>query len=632
MSDYSDEKHKQEMNEQKNTLAAKKAANNSHVEFIIDPPGILEPTTDRRRQGIQRIQWRSLYKPNVHTFITMPMMNADAVWDGATYKDSTKATFEKRMDWEKNAPRFLVQQPPAGVDGDGEQWVSSLGMMDFWYDKGMYGKVDRSQMPIYLSEAYQLPVHDGDYKISAPSFVSQAWRHFEKDWVEFWHRNTRAGPENSFGKTDGVLYPGGVYRPQDNGLMKLHSGWQSMHPLYNDYMRETFSNFQQWLLLENRTRKILTFRDFVRSLAYYLDAFAPNQFLTRSAFILSRKCPRACSGFEIQIGEGGDPNDDILKKKKWLSDPNFEVWVAKLGQFGFRVDFNCPWRVIADVNSEPMRKFIRDYAVEGQWGSGKQSLSVVTLQNKSKELKAMAGSVQPHPNSETESSRLLKKAASMDAAALRAQTHNLDDMFKTCYYRADHTDMLTLMNYILSWWNDYARAFPILRTAIFRENKKGPADGTVTVEHARYAIPYDGAANPSIENLKNPYSLMSGKSIYRRAGDKATEFLKKSSWDIWVNMFGSDFPAKFYFFVRAREAAVTWDQRTFDKNVKILRELQKNLDGKAALGYINDKTKRLPNPGGNPPLRTVEHASKTYDVYESREREFAGRGKFMIKI
>jgi hypothetical protein len=84
--------------------------------------------------------------------------------------------------------------------------------------------------------------------------------------------------------------------------------------------------------------------------------------------------------------------------------------------------------------------------------------------------------------------------------------------------------------------------------------------------------------------------------------------------------------------VRAREAGVTWDQKTFDKNVKILRELQKSLDGIAALGYINDKTKRLPTPGGNPPLRRVEHSSKSYDVYESREREFAGRGKFMIKI
>ena len=632
MSDYNDEKHKQRMSEQKTTLAAKKAANNSAVEFIIDPPGILEPTTDRRRQGIHRIQWRSVYKPNVHTFVTMPMMDIGAKWDGAMPKDGTKASFEKRMDWEKNAPRFLVQQPPAGVDGDGEQWVKSLGMIDFWYDKGMYGKVDLNQMPIYLSEAYQLPVHDGDYSISAPSFVSQAWRHFEKDWVEFWHRNTRAGPENDFGKKDGVLYDGGAFRPIKPGLIKLSSGWQSMHPLYNEHMSEPFSKFQQWLLLEQRYRKILTFKDFVRSLTHYLDAFAPNQFLTRSAFILSRKCPRSCSGFELQLEKAGDPNDDIFKKQKWLNDPNFEVWVAKLGQFGFRVDFNCPWRIVADVNSEPMRKFIRDYAVEGQWGSGNQSLSVVTLQNRAKEARALAGNVSPHATSETESSRLLKRAASFDAAALKAQTHNLDDMFKTCYYRADHTDMLTLMNYILSWWNDYARAFPVIRTTIFRENKKGPADGTVTVEHARYQIPYDGSANPSVENLRNPYSLLSGKSIYRRAGDKATEFLKKSSWDIWVNSFGSEFPAKFYLFVRAREAGVTWDQKTFDKNVKILRELQKSLDGIAALGYINDKTKRLPTPGGNPPLRRVEHSSKSYDVYESREREFAGRGKFMIKI
>ena len=92
------------------------------------------------------------------------------------------------------------------------------------------------------------------------------------------------------------------------------------------------------------------------------------------------------------------------------------------------------------------------------------------------------------------------------------------------------------------------------------------------------------------------------------------------------------FPAQFYLFVRAREAGIGWSQKRFDKYVKILRELQKTLDGKAAMDYINEKTRRLPNPGGNPMPRTVEHYSKAYNVYESKERERAGKGSFMLTI
>lgn len=619
MSDYSDEKYKQQMAEQKTTYKAKRQANNESVEIIVDPPGMYEPTDDRRRRGMHRIAYRSYRQPDIFSFITAPMMEKNAEWTGALPTDGTENSFHQRLDWEKNAPRFLVQTPPPG---EVEPWAEPAGMIDFWYDKRMYGKVELSQNPIYVSENFTLGVHEGDLKVMAINFVSHAWRAFEKEWARYWLQQSAAG---------GTIYNGGVFRPMTGGSLLLKSGWSSVHPLYHDHMTETFSLFQNWIMEENRYRKILNFKDWVRALMHYLDRFAPNQFLTRSAFILSKKCPRAVSGFEIMLASE-DPNDDVLKKQIWLNDPNFEQWLIKLREFGFMIDFNCPWKVIANVNSQPMREFIRDYAVEGQWGSGGQAKSVKTLQNEARQLKREAGSVQPHGNSETITQRMLKEAAAKDAAALAAQTNNLDDMFKTCYYRADHTDILVLMNYILSWWNDYARAFPVQRTAVFQANEKGPANQTVIVEWSRHPIPYDGSANPSVENIKNPYSLLAGKSIYRRSGNVDTELLKKSSWDIWVDTFGSNFPAKFYLFVRAREAAVQWDQATFDKNVKMLSELQKNLDGKAALDYINDKTRRLPSPGGNPPLRTVEHTSKTYNVYETRERELAGRGKFMIKI
>jgi len=388
-------------------------------------------------------------------------------------------------------------------------------------------------------------------------------------------------------------------------------------------MTETFTKFQRWIGIEQRRRKILTFKDFVQYLLYFLDAYAPGDFFTRTAFIMSRKCPRAISGFQIELGDKS-PNDDIVKKQEWLSDPNFHVWVAKLRQYGFSVDFNIPWRVVADVNSTPMRDFIRDYAVEGKDPQG-LSKTIPTLRRKAKELK------------QVQTEEALSMAEKYDKAAVFYQTQNLDMMFRTCYYRTDLTDMTTFMNYILSWWNDYATAFPVERITTYAMNKKGPANQTLTVERYREKIEYDGDANPSVENVGSPYSLLSGKSITRASGARSeglngTSAPKKAAWDVWVSMFGSDFPAKFYLYVRAREGGYGWSQRRFDNYVKILRELQKSLDGKAALDYINNLTRRVPQEGGNPPLRQVEHPSKAYYVYENRESEFAGRGNFMLRI
>ena len=53
MADYSDEDFKKGQ-EQKRLIQEKLRANNNSVEFVVDPPGALEPVDDRRRRGRRR--------------------------------------------------------------------------------------------------------------------------------------------------------------------------------------------------------------------------------------------------------------------------------------------------------------------------------------------------------------------------------------------------------------------------------------------------------------------------------------------------------------------------------------------------------------------------------------------------
>jgi hypothetical protein len=577
-------------------------ANTTAVEFIVAPPGAYEPADDRRRKGMHRVAYRSQRHPSVETFVKAPMRNPGATWQGATKEDWTQATFLKRLDWEENAPRFL-DLPPKPYST--ERLTVPLGMIDFWYDKAMYGKVDMNQQPIFFSETYALGLIEGNLDLMAPSFVAQAWRAFNAEWSRQW-------------RTNPLIWDGGVFKPSEsNGQLKVESAWRSVHPGYQSHMEEIFTNFQRWTFIENRRRKILTFKDFVQSFLYYFDSNAPTTPVSLSGYILSRYCPRSISGFQIELA-ADDPSDDLIKKQRWQNDPNFEIFIAYLQKYGFMLDFNIPSRVVADVTSTPMREFIRDYAIEG-WHPGKEGeigASIDTLRRRARDL---------YREKTPEAEALAQKYS---AAVLKYQTKSLDIMFRTCYYRSDSQDLQKLMNYLCTFWNDYVSAFPTEVVTQHREGTSGTNMETITINYQRAKVKFDGNANPSERNLKDPFSILGGKTLKRRTGNTG----KTSSYDVWTDTFGPSFPAKFYFFIRAREGAVNWSQKRFDRYVKIMTDYQKNFDGEAALSYINSKIQRLPSPGGNPAFRTVEHPSKLYSLYESRERSRAGAGVFMLKV
>jgi hypothetical protein len=606
------------------TQALKNRLNTGAVKFIVDPPGLYEAKDPRKRKGIKRIPYRSGREPSLQNFIHVPAISIEmarargenAKWWGASAKDKPSTLFARRIHWEAHAPRY------ASVGG----W--SLGMIDFWYDKGMYGKVDINQNSIYISEAFLTSLNKGDASIMAPVFVAHAYRDFQKEWARFFAMNVRA--TNQRGQGAGPMVADvGKYRPQQ-GLLNVSSCWTSIHPQYQANMERIFEGFQQWTLAEGRQQKILTFKDFMQYMLYFIDIAAPMVQFTRSGYIMSGECNRAISGWQIDLYKE-DPNDDVKKKEDYLNDPNFEVFVAMAQKFGFMVDFNCPWRLVADVMSTPMRRYIRDWAVEGKDVNGKGT-NIPELVRRRDEWQKKATGTQTRRG---QRDKAYKLAQAYDALVKKYQTKNLDIMFRTCYYRADSTDLKVLMNYFLSMWNSFAGSFPSQAVAIHRPSSAtaGANSEVVTTMSYRRTIAFDGAASADTSYYatikRENHSMLAGKTINRK---NANANKKPSSYDVFSNIFGTDFPAKLYMFVRAREASVDWTQRIFEQNVKDLSDIQKNLDGSKALDYINDKTDRLPAPGGNPPYRTVQNKAKTFNRYVNREQTNAGRGQFMLYI
>jgi len=80
--------------------------------------------------------------------------------------------------------------------------------------------------------------------------------------------------------------------------------------------------------------------------------------LTYPAFVKSRKCPINISGLAIEIADL-DMNNDNEKINLFINSKNWDFYLNACKTYGFMVDKNAPWRLVADIGSQPMLEYAR---------------------------------------------------------------------------------------------------------------------------------------------------------------------------------------------------------------------------------------------------------------------------------
>jgi hypothetical protein len=83
---------------------------------------------------------------------------------------------------------------------------------------------------------------------------------------------------------------------------------------------------------------------------------------TFPAYVKSRRCPITASGLAIEIADL-DPSNDDEKYNTFLSSNNWEFFVNACRTYGFMVDKNVPWRLVADIGSSPMIEYATKYGL-----------------------------------------------------------------------------------------------------------------------------------------------------------------------------------------------------------------------------------------------------------------------------
>lgn len=261
--------------------------------------------------------------------------------------------------------------------------------LDFSQDQVFYGRINRQGYPILLSEEW-LKIVRGSNNIFAINFVVDAFN----DLTDF---------INSKMVRNAI--------PKQSIFAKLiaKQGWENPRQRYHQQLsvlRDMFSLF----LKSSKEKQVLTFDIFLQEFLEFLKEPIVNQslFVLLNSFLLSKKCSLDVTGLMISL-ETSKPGDARMINK-WTSDPNFDFFVNVIPKFGFILDQNAPWRLIANVNSSVMR-------------------------DRFSKILGSSGFEEP-------------------------ETPSLDTMFETCYTDSILRDIELLSSYLLEFWSSFISVNP----------------------------------------------------------------------------------------------------------------------------------------------------------------------------
>ncbi len=132
---------------------------------------------------------------------------------------------------------------------------------------------------------------------------------------------------------------------------------------YNNYLAETYNLFETKFLTKETKKEIYNINDFVKQLTRYIKIICASGIINRSAFIKSIFVDPAVNGLRI----GLEPEKPYLntrdKSKTYIANPDFDFFIKNAAMFGFYVDKNMPWFIVADLESSIMKQYMRRYGI-----------------------------------------------------------------------------------------------------------------------------------------------------------------------------------------------------------------------------------------------------------------------------
>ena len=254
---------------------------------------------------------------------------------------------------------------------------------------------------------------------------------------------------------------------------EIHKAYISVNFEYDEYMKETvFPVFtESFMFRKINDSRIAGFEDFLEVFSeFYNDILSAAGVITRSGFMEGAFASPMVSGLVIEVGD--DPYDaDLLKIQKY-GDVNFNLVSQIASQYGFMIDRNIPWRLVADLSSAAMQEYMVGVPIVGIDGDFKNQLDECrnVMRNNPAYIPDFFGysqipgfqDVRRHISGFIDQEGELRPGYAMYQQVREAtsQQESAAIVFRAAFEETWKTDMQYLSPYFLKIYNSYVEAYP----------------------------------------------------------------------------------------------------------------------------------------------------------------------------
>ena len=147
--------------------------------------------------------------------------------------------------------------------------------------------------------------------------------------------------------------------PKDHPYLskiKVYRAHQDPYGLYSEYIEDLLDTFVDQI----NEKTILSFDDWTNQFIYFCKRNGAKFPITFSGFQRTDKSNIFTSVLAISISDI-KADDDTKKQEFFLDYPALDFYVNAAKQYGFYVDSDMPWVLVADLNSPAMSLYTKKY-------------------------------------------------------------------------------------------------------------------------------------------------------------------------------------------------------------------------------------------------------------------------------
>ena len=322
-----------------------------------------------------------------------------------------------------------------------------------WTTERFYGIVSTKGNTVVVDQKQLKPMRYTAETQFVLNFVADAWRDFAE-------RVRSLGDQNLIYKDSPWFDP------------KVIKAWAPASTQYDNYMREdVYSVFNTTFLpLGGKDRRITDIDSFLSVFDEYMDMVVSLVGpITFSGFLEGGIMSPLTSGLMLEIGSQ-NPSEDFPKSYEYL-DENFELIAHIAAQYGFMIDRNIPWRLVADLRNEAMQEYMYGVPIEEFDSANVVTECDPTLQDP--ELAPMAFGYSQVPGMEDIMRRVAvhfdengepqpgyQEYQSVKDASSQQQVFHI--LFSTAYDETWNSDADSLQTYLINFYNTYVATLPVV--------------------------------------------------------------------------------------------------------------------------------------------------------------------------